>query len=107
MNAGAIAHMDTVEAPTKSRPRRAVAEHADLPVKCGDTLDHFTLARELGRGGMGVVFLARDTSLDRDVAIKVIVPKRDDAKSLERFFREARAQAKLSSPHVVRVFFFG
>lgn len=107
MNA-AIAHMDTVEVPTKSRPRRhGHAEHADLPVKSGDTLDHFTLDRELGRGGMGVVFLARDTSLDRDVAIKVIVPKRDDAKSLERFFREARAQAKLSSPHVVRVFFIG
>lgn len=96
----------TLEAHTKSRSRRNV-EHVDVPVRTGDTLDHFTLDRELGRGGMGVVFLARDTSLDRDVAIKVIVPKRGDEKSLERFFREARAQAKLASPHVVRVFFIG
>jgi uncharacterized RDD family membrane protein YckC len=106
MDAGALAHMDTVEVPSRSRPRRTI-EHADLPVKSGDTLDHFTIDRELGRGGMGVVFLARDTSLDRDVAIKVIVPKRGDGTSMERFFREARAQAKLASPHVVRVFFIG
>lgn len=105
MNA-VLAHMDTVEVPTKSRPRRNV-EHADLPVSSGDKIDHFVLDRELGRGGMGVVFLARDTSLDRDVAIKVIVPKHGDDTSMERFFREARAQAKLSSPHVVRVFFIG
>ena len=104
MTARTIAEADTIESPMRSRSRN---EHAELSVRIGDTLDHFAIGRELGRGGMGVVFLARDMSLERDVAIKVIVPKRGDDTSMDRFFREARAQAKLSSPHVVRVFFIG
>jgi len=66
---------------------------------------HFTLLRELGRGGMGVVFLARDIRLDREVAIKVLPAHlaADDALS-ERFLREARTAAKLSHPNIVPVF---
>src|SRR4051812_43825939 len=85
-----------------ARVRRA---NSELPVVAGDTIDHFTLERELGRGGMGVVFLARDNSLDRSVALKVIVAK--VATTRERFFREARAQAKLTSPHVVHIHYIG
>ncbi len=76
-------------------------------MKGGEQLDHFTIEREIGRGGMGVVYLAHDRALDRRVAIKVIVPRRDDALALDRFFREARAQAKLASPHVVAIHFIG
>lgn len=66
---------------------------------------HFTLLRELGRGGMGVVFLARDIRLERDVAIKVLPPHiaADDGLR-ERFLREARTAAKLSHPNIVPVF---
>jgi len=90
--------------PSSRRPRAA---HAELPVAVGDTVDHFTLEKELGRGAMGVVFLAHDDSLDRRVAIKVIVPKPHEDRARERFFREARAQAKLTSRHVVQIHYIG
>ena len=64
----------------------------------------YSLQRELGRGGMGVVYLARDVHLDRDVAIKVLPP--DVALSpgsRERFLREARTAAGLSHPHIVPI----
>ena len=65
----------------------------------------FTIERELGRGGMGVVFLARDVKLERLAAIKVLPPDhggRDDTR--ERFLREARLAAQLSHPNIVPVF---
>ena len=65
----------------------------------------YALERELGRGGMGIVYLARDVKLDRRVAIKVLPPllaARDDIR--ERFVREARTAAKLSHPSIVPVY---
>ena len=64
----------------------------------------YSLQRELGRGGMGIVYLARDVQLDRDVAIKVLPPDlADTAASRERFMREARTAAGLSHPHIVPI----
>lgn len=64
----------------------------------------YSLQRELGRGGMGVVYLARDVQLDRDVAIKVLPTHlARDAVSRERFLREARMAAGLSHPHIVPI----
>ena len=64
----------------------------------------YSLERELGRGGMGVVYLARDVQLDRHVAIKVL-PSNLAAlpESRERFLREARTAAGLSHPHIVPI----
>lgn len=64
----------------------------------------YSLQRELGRGGMGIVYLARDVQLDRDVAIKVLPSHlaRSEA-SRERFVREARTAAGLSHPHIVPI----
>jgi serine/threonine protein kinase len=64
----------------------------------------YSLQRELGRGGMGVVYLARDVQLDRDVAIKVL-PNHlaRDTSARERFMREARTAARLSHPHIVSI----
>jgi serine/threonine-protein kinase len=64
----------------------------------------YSLQRELGRGGMGIVYLARDVQLDRDVAIKVLPTHlaRDPA-ARERFLREARMAAGLSHPHIVPI----
>jgi len=65
----------------------------------------YSLERELGRGGMGVVYLAREVRLDRLVAIKLLPPARaSDAKLRERFLREARTAAKLSHPHIIPIF---
>ena len=64
----------------------------------------YSLQRELGRGGMGVVYLARDVQLDRDVAIKVLPPHlARTTQSRERFLREARMAAGLSHPHIVPI----
>src|SRR5215212_10485107 len=64
----------------------------------------YSLQRELGRGGMGIVYLARDVQLDRDVAIKVLPSHlARSAESRERFLREARTAAGLSHPHIVPI----
>ena len=64
----------------------------------------YSLQRELGRGGMGIVYLARDVQLDRDVAIKVLPSHlARTAASRERFVREARTAAGLSHPHIVPI----
>lgn len=64
----------------------------------------YTLEREIGRGGMGIVYLAREVALDRPVAIKLLPP--DVARSAsrrDRFVREARLAASLSHPHIVPI----
>src|ERR1051325_3035396 len=64
----------------------------------------YSLQRELGRGGMGVVYLARDVQLDRDVAIKVLPAHLASIPSARaRFLREARMAAGLSHPNIVPV----
>jgi eukaryotic-like serine/threonine-protein kinase len=64
----------------------------------------YSLQRELGRGGMGVVYLARDVQLDRDVAIKVLPAHLARTPSArQRFLREARMAAGLSHPHIVPI----
>jgi len=64
----------------------------------------YSLERELGRGGMGIVFLARDVALDRPVAIKLLPPALAATADLrERFLREARTAAKLSHPNIVPI----
>lgn len=64
----------------------------------------YSLQHELGRGGMGVVYLARDVQLDRDVAIKVLPTQMaQNAQAREQFLREARTAAGLSHPHIVPI----
>ena len=64
----------------------------------------YVVERELGRGGMGVVYLARDVALERPVAIKVLPPAlARDAEVREGFLREARTAAGLSHPNVVSI----
>lgn len=64
----------------------------------------YTVVRELGRGGMGAVYLANDLSLDREVAIKVLPPELAAQPALrERFVREAKLAASLSHPNIVHV----
>jgi serine/threonine-protein kinase len=64
----------------------------------------YSLERELGRGGMGVVYLAREVRLDRPVAIKLLPPELAAHTTLkERFIREARTAARLSHPYIIPI----
>ncbi len=67
----------------------------------------YRIVRLLGRGGMGAVFLAREESLDRLVAIKVLPEGSGDEETRERFRREARIAAQLNQPNVVPLLGFG
>lgn len=73
-----------------------------------DQLGPYWILRRLGQGGMGTVYDALDTTLDRRVALKLIAPGlAHDPEFRSRFVREAQAQASLDSPHVVQVFAHG
>ena len=64
----------------------------------------YSIDREIGRGGMGVVFLAREVHLDRLVAIKLLPPEKSNLPGLrERFLAEARLAAKLSHPNIIPI----
>ncbi len=71
----------------------------------GKQLSHFQIIDELGSGGMGDVYRARDTKLGRDVALKVLPPEfaQDDARR-SRFIREAQAIAALKHPNIVTIY---
>lgn len=67
-------------------------------------LGHYRVLKQLGAGGMGMVFLAEDTLLQRKVALKVMLPAvAVDSANRERFLREARAAAALTHDHVVTI----
>ena len=64
----------------------------------------YSIERELGRGGMGIVFLAHDVALERPVAIKLLPPQfANDERMRDRFVREARTAARLSHPNIVPI----
>src|SRR3954447_4193241 len=78
------------------------------PEEIAGKFPQFDILECLGRGGMGVVYKARQKSLNRIVAIKVLAPEREhEPRFAERFAREAELLAKLSHPHIVTIHDFG
>ena len=68
----------------------------------------YELLRRIARGGMADVYLARDASLDRQVAVKVLFPEfANDPSFVERFRREAKAAANLNHPNIVGIYDWG
>src|SRR5205085_1514414 len=90
-----------------------------LPIPSSPRMDHFialqsalageySLDREIGRGGMGIVYLAREVRLARPVAIKVLPPALAERPELrEAFLREAQTAAALTHPNIVPVYAVG
>jgi len=66
--------------------------------------NRYTVERELGRGGMAIVYLARDLKHDRNVAIKVLSPEIGAAVGAERFLLEIKTTANLRHPHIVPLY---
>lgn len=83
--------------PARSTPRK--------PLGAGVTVAHYELIRALGKGGMGEVWLARDTRLGRRVALKFLLTV--NAQHSGRFFVEAKATARLSHENIVALYDIG
>ncbi len=88
--------------PSPELPTETADERRGLAEALGD---RYQLVREIGRGGRGVVYLARDTLLHRSVAVKSLrAPFSDDPRYREQFIREARLTAQLAHPGVVPIY---
>src|SRR3954463_9957544 len=76
-----------------------------LSLTPGSRLGVYAITAQIGEGGMGQVYRAHDTRLDRDVALKVLPPAlAGDADRLARFTREAKLLATLNHPHIASIF---
>ena len=76
--------------------------------KPGDFIDHYQIISELGQGGMGIVYKAMDTFLNRIVALKImLILNQSDQIALKRFQREAEICATLKHPYIVSVYTIG
>src|SRR5262245_3128204 len=102
-----LAHEDRAESFMESPAIDVAAKnvhHHDSTSLVGRTLGHFHVEAQLGAGGMGEVYRARDTRLDRAVALKVLPPDvAGDADRMQRFAREARAASALNHPNVATI----
>ena len=99
----------TVPEESHERALTTKGDPGELPA--GHTLGRYVVAKRIGRGGMGVVYLAFDNDLERRVALKVLRPEgtfgSDTGELRTRMLREAQAMAKVSHPNVVAVYDVG
>jgi len=76
-----------------------------MPLSVGTKLGPYEILAPIGAGGMGEVYRARDTNLDRDVAVKVLpVALAQNPDRLARFKREAKVLASLNHPHIAQIY---
>ncbi|WP_372371128.1 protein kinase [Candidatus Uabimicrobium sp. HlEnr_7] len=88
------------EAPILAIQNEQVVQKSDFKIA------HYEILKEIGRGGMGIVYLARDTKLSRTVALKVM-PSMNSDREVQRFIREAKLAASLNHPNIISVYEVG
>jgi TolB-like protein len=99
---------DDPYAPTTPARKTAPEGTVRAPGMIGRRLGDYEIVEPLGEGGMGIVYRARDATLDREVALKVLQPYlAQDAEYERRFVREAKTAAKLDHPNIVAVYSAG
>src|SRR5262245_60513667 len=91
--------------PTRNGSRRVATRMMESGLEPGDNLGIYRIERPLGRGGMGAVFLAHDTVLRRDVALKVLGASADEGR--DQLLREARNAAALNHPSICTIYEVG
>src|SRR5437899_144974 len=75
-----------------------------MTIAAGTKLGRYEIRSQLGAGGMGEVFLAQDTKLDRKVALKILPPEfAEDAERMRRFVQEAKAASALNHPNIITI----
>lgn len=86
----------------------AIVQVPKTRFSAGSVIADFIIIREIGRGGMGVVYLAHQITLDRPAAVKILSEKyANNAEFVTGFIKEARAAAKLNHPHIVQAYAVG
>lgn len=87
----------------EGRTERERTNQFETP-QAGDEFGHYKIIKQIGKGGMGEVFLARDEKLNRQVAIKFLVPEySQDTDRLNRFIQEAKAASALNHPNILTI----
>src|SRR5439155_26419495 len=88
--------------------KESTPERMNKDLSANTTLSHYRIVSKIGAGGMGEVYLAQATKLDRKVALKILAADvASNRDRMERFVREAKAAAALSHPNIAQVFEIG
>ena len=113
LKSGVLTGDTSLAARSETDPRPKLARRAEaigpsrltMPIQPGTTLGPYAVTAKIGEGGMGEVYRARDTKLDRDVALKVLPEAfTQDPDRLARFEREAKVLASLNHPNIAAIY---